>query len=263
MSKAYDFIEIKQLANGMLAPEVYEKIFQYASMAQPGLFIEIGTAHGAATIAMGLAAKEKKSQIYTFEKIVGGSRERYGNFEKNLEIIRDNFEKFNLSDCIHLMVGEVEELRAKVDLTRPVSMLMIDADGAIDRDIEFFYDALLPGAPIIIDDCVDKARLKYMGRGNYQIDLKHRLTYRLVELFIENGVVVQDEIVNGTFFGHKPENSPPSNVFEKLPVKSIYRSLVHTDAKLANSFIKNVRNRLAEIRLIRNIKCYMDRIFHC
>lgn len=47
--------EIKQKCNGMLSAEMYHRIYEYAAKAPAGNFIEIGAAHGAATVCLGLA----------------------------------------------------------------------------------------------------------------------------------------------------------------------------------------------------------------
>lgn len=232
-----DFSSIKRRANGMLSPEVYRKIHECATKVRAGLILEIGTAHGAGTIAMALAAKDVGSRVATVEKIMGGSRERFGGMDENLTIIRRNFEEFGVTDVIDLHIGDVEEIHDQIDTSGGIGLLMLDADGAIDRDLGIFYEHLNPGAIIIIDDYADMGRVFKKANGRCRIDLKHRLTYRLVNHFESIGALSPDELINNTYFGIVPSGSADRSVFSDNAVTKVYRSLVHTDGRLENSIV--------------------------
>lgn len=218
------FREIKFRANGMLDPLVYAEINRTASSVMADI-VEIGTAHGAATIAaaLGLPAGFRVS---TVERMNGGSRARYGGPEENIRIINDNFTRFGVSDKVRLHVGSVETVAPELG-DGPIGMLVLDADGCIDRDFRLFYDRLLPGAPIVIDDY----RPHYVGTTQsgsmLLVDQKHRITTLLVDLFVELGLIERQKIINDTFFGRKPFNARPLDLPEAR-VLDIYRQLIFT-----------------------------------
>lgn len=236
-----DFEEIKLACNGMLSPEVYREIYRRAGESTDGDLVEVGTAHGAATICLALAMGDSGRHIHSFERITGGSRERFGGIERNLAIIRGNFERYGVKDRVHLIVGDVRDKYAEVPGDRPLALLMLDADGSIDRDLALFYNRLQPGAPIIVDDCVDLVRIKYLQGRSVRVDLKHKLTHELVEYFVAAGMIERETLLGGTFFGRKPEQAEEVD-FSRLDIVGQYRKLVFNEALLPS----RTRERLRE-----------------
>ncbi|NWG47266.1 MAG: class I SAM-dependent methyltransferase [Alphaproteobacteria bacterium] len=226
----FDPEAVRTRCNGMLAPSVYQHIYETARSAGGGVFVEVGTAHGAATVslALGLKASGRQGHVHTFEKIVGGTRERFGSIAENEDIIRTNFRTFGVDDVVSLHIGGVDDLQANVREEREFALLMLDADGRIDRDFGYFFDRLRPGAPIIIDDVADLVRIKMKGSDRLTVDQKHRLTHLLVEAFTSAGLVACNERIRNTWFGTKREarweDLPPSAVL------AAYRSLVFGEA---------------------------------
>jgi hypothetical protein len=104
-------------------------------------------------------------------------------------------------------------------------MLVVDADGCLDRDFRLFYDRLLPGAPIVIDDY----KPQYVGlihsKRGLLVDQKHRITTLLVDLFVELGLLERQKIINDTYFGRKPYDAPRLHLPEAR-VLDIYRQLI-------------------------------------
>ena len=74
------FNEIKIQCNGMLKPSSYEKIYDAARNLQDKVqLVEVGKAHGCATVALGLGLKKSNngnSTIHTFDR-----KEPKGYFE--------------------------------------------------------------------------------------------------------------------------------------------------------------------------------------
>lgn len=64
----------------MLPVEVYQRLYEAALAAPDRNLVEVGCAHGAGTVclAAGLRDSGREGRVYTFEKIVGGTREAYG-----------------------------------------------------------------------------------------------------------------------------------------------------------------------------------------
>ena len=158
--KVFDALSVKKKANGMLSIDVYQEMYFAAQkVIENSTLLEIGTAHGAATISLALGTNSK-NKIVSIDKISGGSRDRYGSLDENKKIIESNFRYFGVEKKIDFYVGTSSEIALLLDEKMKFSMLLIDADGAIDRDFELFYNKLLPGSSIIIDDYFDHVRIK-------------------------------------------------------------------------------------------------------
>jgi predicted O-methyltransferase YrrM len=225
---------VRSRCNGMLSVSVYSKVYEFARFAPKGSFVEVGTAHGAATVTLGAALLETESDhlVYSFEKIVGGSREEFGSVEENKKIIRDNIEAFGLDDVIRLTFGDVSSEHGAVPEDERISLLMLDADGKIDRDFAYFFDRLVPEARIIIDDVSPdvrvKCRTKTLEVHDLRIDQKHRITHLLIEKFQHHGLI-KGEIHESTFFGVKQPGSNYSSVSHEII--GCYHELVFADAR--------------------------------
>jgi predicted O-methyltransferase YrrM len=128
------FEEIRLHWHGMMPDESYRAIYDAVRESPSGVIVEVGTAHGAATICMAeaLQAADRPDRIYTFERGTGGSRAAYGGVDDNVAIINENFERFAVKDRISLIVGDVSNTGKSVE-TGNIAVLMLDADGRIDR----------------------------------------------------------------------------------------------------------------------------------
>jgi predicted O-methyltransferase YrrM len=231
-----DFAQIKRTANGMLAPEVYRAIYETASAVQSGNALEVGTAHGAGTIcmALGLETAGNPGRVITIDKIEGGSRDAFGSVEDNIKIIESNFARFGVADRIDLHVGSAGEIASQLPQDLRLGLLMLDADGAIDRDFALFYNSLLPGAPIIIDDYKpDFVRLYRNGR-RVRTDQKRRLTALLVDYFEGQGLLERSQLINETWFGRKPAGVAQDITFDFQGIACIYRNLTFVEGMLHN-----------------------------
>jgi predicted O-methyltransferase YrrM len=247
MKSPLDFEEVRRVANGMLSPNIYRRVYELARAAPTADVVEVGAAHGAATIAIGAAMKEKHAahKLYSFEKILGGSREKFGGIDANLAILRANLEYFGVSNEVEILIGDVAQLHFQAGGECALGFLMLDADGAIDRDFGLFYNRLLPGSPIVIDDCEEWVKIKRIGRRRIGVDLKHLLTFHLVELFVELGLLIELERVEGTFFGKKPESATDPVEFRHIATVEAYRKLVFTSGQVPSRAMTLARRVLA------------------
>ena len=229
---------MKAICNGLLPIEVYSAMYEVAKRAPEKFFVEVGTAHAAGTVslAMGLRDSGRVGKVFTFEKITGGSREAFGGIDKNKGIIKKNLKAFGVDDLVHLEIGDVAETAAAVPNDKPLGLLCLDADGAIDRDFSLFFDRLSEGAPIIIDDSRDMTRIKRLGRiglsHRLKVDQKHRLTFHLINIFLHHKLITEG-VMHGedTYICRKG-----SGAFADLPSEMImdaYRSLIFTEATLS------------------------------
>lgn len=185
-----DFAAIKARCDGMLRPETYAEVFKTA-LETKGRFLEIGTAHGAATVCLGLAMDGG----LTVDRFKGGSRDRYPG--DSHQIARANLDHYGLLGKVDVFAGDAD--RAQFD--GPISLLMLDCDGRIDRDLLRFGKQIVPGAPVIIDDCLDKVRVKKLDGGKWRIDQKHRITALLVDVLTAHGLLAPRMMSHHTWFG--------------------------------------------------------------
>jgi hypothetical protein len=112
-SNRANLLEFMHYANGMLPTPVYQAPWQCAAHA-PGLnFVEVGTAHGAATIALALGAKNAglTARIHTIDRLGGkfSARTRFGSMERNRAIVQENFTRAGVAECISLWVGTPDD----------------------------------------------------------------------------------------------------------------------------------------------------------
>lgn len=238
------FEDIVCRCDGMLSPAAYRRIYESARMG--GLIVEVGTGLGAGTVALALGLKDsgKSGRVISFDPMQGGPRRQINGTHQRLEHIRDNLRHFGVEDLVDLVPAAMPEGAAALPSDTPISVLMLDADGRIDRDLLVLYQRLLPGATLIIDDCVDKVRLRKAGMSTYRVDAKMRLVYLLVEWLERQGFLIPEGQVKDTRFAHKPfgvtKQLDPAEILE------VYRKLVFTTASF--SPLQASRHRL--IRLL-------------
>lgn len=238
MTQDFCAVSVKERCNGMLPAEVYERIYETALNAPDGHMVEVGCAHGAGTVCMafGLRDSGREGKVFTFEKIIGGTREAFGGVDENTRIILQNFNFFGVSDRIELSIGDVEDCAHAVPKDHPIGLLCLDADGAIDRDFALFFDQVVPGAPVIIDDVMDRTRLKPDGwqrlSRRLKVDQKHRLSFAMLDLFQKKGLLDEGCIRGAdTWFGHKTHERFAS--VDPREILRVYRSMTFGQATLS------------------------------
>lgn len=221
--------KMTKAANGMLSDSVYEEIFRLSAIAKPRNIVEIGTAHGAATIAIGLGALSESTDfsIWTVDKLGGrfSSRSAYGSVEANRAIVESNFTKAGISDKVSLFVGDSDEFATQSNVPKSIDFLMLDADGRIDRDLLNFYPRLAVGANVIIDDADNTIWLSKNHEGVPFIDNKHRTTELLMNGYCEAGFLTLEKRVNETAFCKKTNKTFNRDIFMEIALSS-YRQLV-------------------------------------
>lgn len=229
---SFDAKAVKRDCNGMLSEAVYASIHGAALAAPAGNFIEVGAAHGGGTVTLALALKAKGGpahKVYSFEKIVGGSREKFGSIDRNKQIIEGNLRKFGVADQVEMLYGDVRDECHRIPAEGEFGLMMLDADGRLDRDFALFFDRLAPGAPVIIDDVHKNARVKRVKglvRQHLRIDQKHRISKLLVNLFTERGLI-EGKLHEVTFIGRKIPGSRYAQAADS--VIECYHDLVFSD----------------------------------
>ena len=243
----------------MLPIAVYERLYRAALESPGGTFVEIGTAGGAATIALALGARAagKRFHIYTADPFDLGSRLSIGSVAHNLALVRAGFDAFGVADDITIVAGESSDLLKR--LRDKASILLIDADGRIDRDIALLYARLTPSAQIVIDDIDDRVYARPDGAG-WRVDQKHRLSHLLTRIFLDMNLLVEVEIVAQTGFYRKGSASvPPAEIlaagfdaYSELVVARIEPGQIGFRSALRRLLEKNLPGALRRYRAMRH-----------
>ncbi len=175
--------------------------------------------------------------------------------------MKNNIKFFNLCNICTVLCGDVNDTYNKIDLNYQLSLIFIDADGALDRDFMLFYNHLIPNSLIIIDDYIDQvnwlAKERYLKwttskeLDNYVyskgakrfIDLcplgKEYTTYRFINYFLERGLLVKDKVIGSTFFGHKPPGAIFNSVSDMQEMMKIRQEILDQYYELNPDIKKN------------------------
>jgi hypothetical protein len=141
-----------------------------------------------------------------------------------MEIVRANYAEFGVLDCITVISGTSADLLSEVNPT-DVALLLIDADGRIDRDLDLLYDRLRPDCTIILDD-IDGDLKMSRPHGRLVLDQKHRIGSLLVHRFVECDLLRRSHSIGVTGFFKKGRASRERIAEIALPS---YRELVFAD----------------------------------
>jgi predicted O-methyltransferase YrrM len=159
-----NFLKIKRQTNGMMGAQIYREIYLQTLIAQDGKILDIGTGRGASTISIALGIKQsnKNAKIYCIDQFFQHTAKHPHKYtmEKNpdnciklnLEIFLNNLKQYGVYDIVTVLEGKTTHAAERLQKEKTFSLLFIDVDGCIDRDFNLFYNLLLPGAIIIIDD---------------------------------------------------------------------------------------------------------------
>jgi predicted O-methyltransferase YrrM len=232
--------QVKWAAHGKLPLHVYRRIHDTAARCR-GTLVEIGTSQGAATIAMALGAATSGHpfRILTCDPFRIGLRPHGPSLQAKLDVVRRGFERFGVAASIHVVAGTVGDLVAAHD-PQDIGLLLLDADGRIDRDLELLHDRLAPDCPIIIDDIDERTYLHRRGR-KVQVDQKHRLTHLLVEQFVRQGLLVPQAESGQTGWYAKGKAASAGEI-ERLALPC-YRELVSTAVGFGDFTFKHLAYR--------------------
>ena len=258
LPQSFDALAVKKKANGMLSIDVYQEMYHLAQkVEQNTTILEIGTAHGAGAISLALGS-QGKNKVASIDKITGGSRDKFGTLEENKVIIKNNFKYFGVEKVIDFYIGTSTEIASHLPEELTISMLVIDADGAIDRDFELFYNKLLPGSTIIIDDYSNYVRIK-KDKKITRIDQKFKLTHMLVSFMEQASLLKKNKVIDSTYFGIKPQNQKDDVNFSQYDFRPVYRNLTFVNTQSSNFvfYIKaNIIERISRITLRLSPKLY-------
>ncbi|EGV17454.1 class I SAM-dependent methyltransferase [Thiocapsa marina] len=229
-----DLERLVSAANGMLPMSVYREIYKVATGVAGGRFVEVGTAHGAATIAIALGAgvQERIFSVWSVDQLGGrfSSRRAFGSPEDNARIIEGNLGRANVLDSVRVFVGSSEEFVTSEACPKEIDFLLLDADGRIDRDLGYFYPRMSPGSPIVIDDVDEQVYLSRDHDGVPYIDLKHRVSNLLLKAYESRGFLRVRYRLENTAFCERGEAIFDSETFAEIAI-GCYRQLVFSSVR--------------------------------
>jgi predicted O-methyltransferase YrrM len=243
---------LTQAANGMLPAEVYQAIFETVSKRECENIVEIGTAHGAATISLALGAVSRggRTTVWSVDRLGGrhSSRSAFGSPTENERIVIANLSRAKVDHLVRLFVGSSDEFVSSGQCPDKIDLLLLDADGRIERDLMHFYGRLPPGAPVIIDDADSSIYLNRNHEGLAYIDCKHRATALLLDGFCHEGYLQIKKRLGNTAFCERTSKNFDRGAFMEVAVNA-YRELVFADVD--DSYWKELsswNDKRAEVR---------------
>ena len=223
--------------NQLMHRDTYDWLYQVVLVNEPEQNVEVGTAGGASTIVMALAGKQTQKlqsvitmDIFATRDSNPSSRSAFGSISDNLKIVRRNFKEAGIEDCVEVFVGSSDDFMASGDFRKKIDLLLIDADGRIDRDLINFFPNIGLETTLIIDDYSFKPRLTYLKSGTRIFDLKHIFTKVFVDMLIDSEMIKINSLApNGSTIECTLINQ---NLWSEEKVRLIaleaYRSLIFT-----------------------------------
>ena len=238
---------VQKEAHGKLTLQTYRRLYESAAAAGRGTIVEIGTSQGAATVAMALGAKAAgvDFRIVTVDAHFVGTRPQGASESEKKKIVRAGFAAFGVSERIDLVVGTTEEMIAIAD-PREIGLVLIDADGRIDRDLAALWDRMRQDCAVVIDDCDDEVYL-LPGKRRVVIDQKHRITHLIARALVEAGLLIEEGFVGQTAWFRKGATAGSAAEIERLALPA-YRALVYADIGSARQRLKRGLYGLAQSR---------------
>ena len=223
------FYEIKVAAHGMMPARVYKRLYDTV-LGLPDLdIVEIGAAGGAGSVVIAQALKDARrtARLVTVEKCEGGSRSGRSK-QANRDALEATFRRFQVGDRIalfpeHLTMENGEEVKRLIG-TGAISALVHDADGRLDRDFRIFFDMLVDGGAVVIDDFVDRRRFKPVCDRYPFGGTKKLRTFRLANQLIDWGLIKREAVVGHTLFARKVPGASAARI-EPEVVQAIDREV--------------------------------------
>lgn len=253
--------ELKESTAGMMKAENYLELYRIALHAT-GNVIDIGTGQGATTIAyaLGLRDSGREAQVHAIDQFFQVARgpHRYNKLdypddcvERNVSVYNDHLRRIGVADLVITHVGTTDEVAARFPDIR-CGVLSIDVDGHIDRDLGHFYDLVVPGGTIVIDDCKDtivstgrENIAKMAGKAESEIRAwigrqstwntrrllgKHLLAFRVAESLVADGFLQPQQVIGNTAVFSKASDQPFAR-FDMSRMEDVERSIVEDFSK--------------------------------
>ena len=230
----------------MLSTEVYEEIAYQASRCNSdNLIVDCGTAGGASCCAALKGSEKYKPLLITFDKFEGGSREKFGSKEENIQLAKINISKFDkFKRAIIKDVTFSRNFNLENYIPKKVNLLILDMDGQIDRDIINFSKFLSTNNTVIIDDYTPEIRVIRKNLiGDIKIDSKQYLTYNLCNYFEKINLLSIFKVIDNTVFGKL--NIDNFKLIEPDKLLDIYSEFIYCESNLGQTnILRFLKNRI-------------------
>ncbi len=249
-----DFANIMSDTAAGMGLQNYRDLFREALSLKPGIVVEIGPARGAGTVILGLAGKQNPNieKIITIDAFQNSrSLKTFDNAEENISDLRRNLEKYHCEEKVTIMIAGQEDW--ELIRNSQISMLVIDADGGLDRDFSNYFNLLIPEATVFVDDC--ELKLNSHAKSHYSRERygysedpvaearefitkisplgKEYITKCFIEYMIRNGFLEQTGICGKTVTLRKKADAP---------------SFTDNDRKNMEKIRDHMKQKLLEIR---------------
>ena len=159
----------------MLHEDALILIYHLSKIAR-GNILEIGPYLGGSTIAAALGTRESKQRRISLAVEAGGACRHDRLPSRNiLKDLRKNLARDRVADLVTIVEGfsgndaVIAAVHAALPLAS-VGLLVIDADGGIDRDFSLYRDLLAPNCSVVIDDYYDPKPDGKAGTTKPQVD---------------------------------------------------------------------------------------------
>lgn len=221
------FHRIKRATSGYLKAEVYRELHRAAMSAPAGVCVDIGPGQGASTVVLGTVANSRQDirRVLSFDPFRASGAMAFGDdVGLNVERLVTNLKRFGVQHKVEIRVVPDFSPAACLQEGDLISVLFIDADGALDRDFLELYKHLAPGASVVVDDfdpgvnshgwrhlaASNEVLQKYIeGKGDETLKNlnpfgKHHTTWLLVSAMLKYGFLRLEKSVGNTVFLTKP-----------------------------------------------------------
>ncbi|WP_158234115.1 class I SAM-dependent methyltransferase [Oceaniglobus indicus] len=244
--------------DALMSRPVYDALFDAVARETPDHILEIGTAHGAGTIAMALGAESRgaATRIQTVDTLealadIPSSRADYGDAKANEDIVRGNFDRAGVASRISLFVGRSDVFAASQSPGDPmIGMLVLDADGRIDRDLLLFHARMTRNCLIVVDD-IDGDVGASFTRGGLSLDLKHVISEKLTSSLVAHGYLkLEKRVWNTSFFRAVDPQDWDEDEIRALAI-ACYRELVFLKAGTRGLFVSTAASLLGSNAVLR------------
>ena len=197
-----DFENLRERTHGMMPTAVYERIYGTATALNGRDVVEVGTGHGAGAISAGLGLVDAGhgGRIFTLDKLEGGSRAIYGGRGDNQRIVESNLAGFGVDSVVTVLVAQAKDLPKLLPPDLEIGMIILDADGRVDRDLLALWPRLADDAVAVIDDYDDRGQARRTGWGKVVIEAKFRMTFEVTNRFLTAGLLELEERIGNTAF---------------------------------------------------------------
>jgi predicted O-methyltransferase YrrM len=155
---------VQSITDALLGVAELRALHDAARAAPAGVYVEIGPAQGGSSLAIALGRKSagRTDMFYTADVFTTSNALKSADVDTNVDVLKSNLKAFGVHGNVEVIVVPRQDPAQVIPADSEIGFLFIDADGALDRDFAAFYDRVVPGGTIVLDDCKDIKSEKYV-----------------------------------------------------------------------------------------------------